>query len=70
MANKMISLEAMAEKITSAVMIPCFYDITRGVEICRLDGRTWEWPFRHSLGQIDPTWVRANAKDLGPYRSG
>jgi hypothetical protein len=46
-------------------MIPCFYDMARGVQLCRLDGREWEWRFDPSLrGRVDPAWVRANAKPL------
>lgn len=52
-------------------IIPYFYDIVRGVHLCRLDGAMWEWPYAaHFRGSAMPAivsaeWVRKNAKRVG-----
>ena len=43
-------------------MIPCFYDMYRNTQHCRLDGRNWTWRFTGQwMGKVDPAWVRLNA---------
>ena len=48
-------------------MIPCFYDMKLGIQLCRLDGYNWSWPFTMRwVGQVDAEWVRANATQGAP----